>query len=96
MELQVEKSQEEGKEKYLPVMKKEGSNCVVKIGSEPHPMEAEHHIEWIELITDEKLITKRFLSPSEKPITEFFLRQESQQLEARVYCNLHNLWKATF
>ena len=95
MELQVEKSQEEGKEKHLPMMKKEGGNHVVKVGSELHPMEVEHHIEWIELIADGKLMARKFLSPGEKPIAEFFLRQEPQQLEVRAYCNLHNLWKVT-
>ena len=86
MDLMEEKSDEEGKtEKHKPVI--EGK--VVKVGSVEHPMTEEHYIEWVEAVSKDGLVAKRFLKPGEKPEAEFDFEVES----ARAYCNVHGLWK---
>ena len=42
MKLIKEKNQDEGKEKHVPVVEKTDEGILVKVGSEPHPMEEEH------------------------------------------------------
>jgi len=90
MDLQAEKTVDEGKEKHVPVIEKTESGFLVKIGETEHPMEEKHYIEWIELIANGKSYRK-FLKPGEKPETEFCVKAES--VAAREYCNLHGLWK---
>lgn len=91
MELLKEKTEDEGKEKHVPVTEKTENGVKVKVGSVPHPMEEDHHIEWIEVIADDK-VYRKFLKPGEKPEAEFEIKAEN--IEAREYCNVHGLWKA--
>jgi superoxide reductase len=45
-----EKIEEKGlQEKHVPVIERSGEGIKVKIGSIPHPMLPEHHIEWVEV-----------------------------------------------
>lgn len=86
-----EKSQEEGlTEKHLPVVKADGQKVTVKIGSVPHPMVAEHYIEWIEVETDNGCFRK-FLKPGDAPEAEFAI--SAANFQVRAYCNIHGLWK---
>lgn len=91
MELLAENSVDAAKEKHVPVVERSGEKITVQVGSVPHPMEEKHYIEWIELITDER-VYRRFLKPGEQPEAEFICRAEN--VVARGYCNLHGLWKA--
>lgn len=91
MELLKELTEDVGLEKHVPVIEKIESGIKVKVGSIPHPMETNHFIEWIEIIVDGKTYRK-FLKPGDKPEAEFEVRAEN--IEAREYCNLHNLWKS--
>lgn len=92
MELKTEKTEiEEGQEKHVPVLEKTDNGVIVRVGSVPHPMESEHYIEWIEVVTEHRTY-KKFLEPGQEPIAEFFL--EAEHLTARVYCNVHGLWKS--
>ena len=91
MELLVEKTQDEGLEKHVPVIEKTVNGFKVKVGSIPHPMEATHYIQWIELIAG-GVILRKHLNPGEAPETEFCLKAE--KVEAREYCNIHGLWKS--
>ncbi len=79
------------KEKHVPVIEKTANGFKVKIGSVPHPMVAEHYIEWIEVIADGKAYRK-FLKPGDAPEAEFCI--DAAKITAREYCNLHGLWKA--
>ena len=54
-------------------------------------MEASHFIEWIEVISGEKILRK-YLNPGDAPEAEFEI--EGEVTMAREYCNLHGLWKA--
>ena len=91
MELLKEKSEDEGQEKHVPVIEKTDMGIKVKVGSIPHPMEDNHHIEWIEVIADGK-VYRKFLKPGEQPEAEFEIKSENVQV--REYCNVHGLWKA--
>ncbi len=90
MEQQQEKNVEEGKEKHNPIIERTSGGVIVKVGTLAHPMESEHYIEWIEVITEHRVYRKR-LTPGDTPEAEFFL--EAKHLKVRVYCNLHGLWK---
>lgn len=91
MQLHVEKKDEEGNEKHLPVVEVNGSKVIVKVGSVEHPMEEAHYIEWIEVISGE--IAKRvFLKAGQAPKAEFIF-ENIGQLRVREYCNIHGLWE---
>ncbi len=92
MELLMEKTEDEGFEKHVPVIERTERGIKVKVGSIPHPMEKGHHIEWIDVIADGKTY-KKFLKPDDKPKMEFELKAE--KVKAREYCNLHGLWKVS-
>ena len=91
MKLMVENSVDAAKEKHVPVIEKIAEGFKVKVGSVAHPMEQNHHIEWIEVITDGKTY-RQFLNPGEAPEAAFAIKAE--KVVAREYCNLHGLWKA--
>lgn len=80
-------------EKHVPVIEVNGSNITVKVGSIPHPMLEEHHIEWIYLQT-EKGIQRKPLPLPGQPEAQFALTPDDKVLAAYEYCNLHGLWKA--
>jgi len=88
MRLLEEQREEKGMEKHLPVIEGDGGVVKVKVGSIPHPMEANHYIEWIEVETDDGVLRK-FLKPDEKPEAEF---RAEKIVKAREYCNIHGLW----
>ncbi|MBU5575378.1 MAG: desulfoferrodoxin [Candidatus Aenigmatarchaeota archaeon] len=90
MVLLKEKIEEEGKEKHLPVVTINKNNIHVKVGSIEHPMESNHYIEWIEVITENKKYIK-FLSPGSKPEADFEIKDKI--IAVREYCNVHGLWK---
>ena len=91
MELLAEHTEEQGKEKHVPVVEKTQKGVKVKIGSVPHPMEEKHYIEWIEVITEAGTHIA-FLKPGEKPEAEFECAEKI--LKVREYCNIHGLWKS--
>ena len=90
MKLMEEKTEDNGKEKHVPVIEKTENGIKVKVGSIPHPMEDNHYIEWIEVTADGKTYRK-FLNPGEAPEAEFCVKAD--KIEARIYCNVHGLWK---
>lgn len=89
MKLLQEQTEEQGKEKHLPVIEKTDVGIKVKVGSVPHPMEEKHYIEWVAVQTD-RGIFRKFLKPGEKPEAQFETKQDI--LQAREYCNIHGLW----
>ncbi len=91
MNLLEEKTEDQGKEKHVPVIKKTEKGVKVKVGSVPHPMEEKHFIEWIEIIADGNSC-KKFLKPGQAPEAEF--ETTATNITARIYCNLHALWKS--
>jgi len=89
MERQVEQGEDPGKEKHVPVIVKTQTGIQVKVGEIPHPMTAEHHIQWIEVIDGSSLSVKG-LQPGDIPTKEFALTDPS--VKVRAYCNKHGLW----
>jgi superoxide reductase len=61
----------------------------VKIGDVPHPMEEDHYIEWIELITETQTC-KKFLKPHDAPEAAFQVTE--MPIKVREHCNVHGLW----
>lgn len=90
MELLVEKTQDEGYEKHVPVVEKEDGKAKIKIGAVPHPMLPEHYIEWIEVINDDR-IRRVYLKPGDAPEARFCMPKSGGAI-AREYCSVHGLW----
>ncbi len=80
-------------EKHVPVIKVEGQNVTVTVGSVEHPMLDAHYIMWILLETKEGR-QRKSLKPGAKPVATFALTEGDTVIAAYEYCNLHGLWKA--
>jgi superoxide reductase len=91
MSLIKAKTQDEGQEKHVPVIKKTDNGIKVKIGEVAHPMEDEHYIQFIEIIADNK-IYRQELKAGQEPEAEFPV--QSDNVTAREYCNVHGLWQS--
>ena len=89
MVLQKPNSVDASKEKHVPVIEKNAQGVLVRVGSAAHPMEDKHYIEFIEVVSENK-IYRAYLKPGDKPQAQFELANLSS---ARAYCNLHGLWK---
>ena len=80
-------------EKHLPVIKPDDSRygICVQVGSEPHPMEEDHHISFIyvETIYGGQ---RKYLEVDGDPEISFVFTTDSP-LAVYAYCNLHGLWK---
>lgn len=87
MKLQKANTVDASKEKHVPVVQ----GNTVKVGSAPHPMEPKHYIEWVELRAGEDSC-RRYLKPGDKPEAELCLGGPGAA--ARIYCNIHGLWKS--
>jgi superoxide reductase len=55
-------------------------------------MEEKHHIEWIELLADDKAY-RAFLKPGQDPSATFKI--DASSVTAREHCNIHGMWKST-
>lgn len=89
MELLVEKTADQGKEKHVPVVEKTAKGILVKVGSMPHPMEEKHFIQWIE-VRDGEQVYIHWFKPGEKPEAEFPV--SGTDVKVRELCNVHGLW----
>jgi len=92
MNLLEENTTDAATEKHVPIIEKNEQGVTIKVGSVAHPMDEDHHIEWIG-ITTEKGFSIKFLKPGEKPELSFPIK--TKILTARAYCNLHGLWKSS-
>ncbi|MEL7610255.1 MAG: desulfoferrodoxin family protein [Bacillota bacterium] len=79
------------KEKHVPVVSIDGDTVTVKVGSVPHPMIPEHHIEWIYLQTEHGG-QRKCLAVDDAPEASFKLKDD-KLIAVFEYCNLHGLWK---
>ncbi len=92
MEQLTAKTGDQGMEKHVPEVVKDGESLLVKVGSIPHPMLEEHSIQWIALV-GEKDTYIHYLHPGEAPEARFPSLKEGT---AYSHCNIHGLWKSTF
>lgn len=89
MDKQIENTVDASTEKHVPVVESRGQGILAKVGAAPHPMDAAHYIQWIEVISGPSLYVKG-LKPGEKPEASFPV--PSKDVKVRAYCNLHGLW----
>jgi superoxide reductase len=97
MRLLVENTTDAAKEKHVPVVERRPDGLLVRVGAVAHPMEADHYIEWIELLVPGgngavAAAYRAFLKPGDKP--EAFFPVTAANVVAREHCNKHGLWKA--
>jgi len=78
-------------EKHVPSYKIENNTLFVQIGELIHPMEIEHYIQWIEVVTN-KTIMRRILNPKDEPKAVFTLNKGENVKNIYTYCNIHGLW----
>jgi superoxide reductase len=94
MTLLVERNEDTGQEKHVPVLEKTDTGLVVKVGEVAHPMEEEHCIDWIEVKADGKIF-RQTLKPGDQPQAQFDLDlDEVSQISLRSYCSIHGLWRS--
>ena len=79
-------------EKHVPVIEKIDGGYKVKVGSVPHPMEAEHFITFIILETDDGMIYQKNLKPGDA--AEMTVITGANVVRAVEFCNKHGLWQA--
>jgi superoxide reductase len=88
---EIEISTEENTyEKHIPYVTKEGNEVTVQIGKTIHPMIAEHYIEWIAVV-EENRVQKVILQPGEEPKAKF--KVESDNFITYTYCNIHGFYQ---
>lgn len=94
MTLLKAKTEDTGKEKHVPVIVPNGdSTTTIKLGSVPHPMTEEHHIAFIEVLTQDGNYYRTKLCPTCAPEATFNVVAEDINT-VYAYCNIHGLWKA--
>ena len=78
------------KEKHVPVVTRlDGCKIKIEIGSEPHPMQPEHHIAFIYVETENGGIR---IDLKDRP-EALVCTCNGKPLAVYEYCNLHGLWK---
>jgi superoxide reductase len=91
MKLLIAGATDGAREKHVPVIEKIEDGYLVKIGSVAHPMLPEHYIEFIEVMTDDGRVGRKYLKPGDKPEAKFTCK--AGIISAREYCNIHGLWE---
>jgi superoxide reductase len=86
-----EKNKEGAGEKHVPVIEPHGDGVLIKVGSVPHPMEADHWIQFIEIIRKDGKVGRQELNPGDKP-EAFFSIKPDNIISVRELCNKHGLW----
>ena len=76
-------------EKHVPVYERVEDEIVVKVGEVEHPMEKEHYIMWVALVSDNQT-TRIRLYPEQGTTVRF---KYIPQSTLYAYCNKHGLWK---
>ena len=80
------------KEKHVPVYENSDNMVRVNVGIEDHPMEEEHYIEWISVLTNTGYQRKN-LKPGDVPHAVFSILDGDEIQAVYAYCNKHGLWK---
>ena len=91
MELVTANTVDAAFEKHVPVIRQEGSEIRLSVGSTPHPMTKAHYIQWLILQTNRGTYTC-CLPPESMPEACFTIRPDESPVRAYAWCNLHGLW----
>lgn len=78
-------------EKHVPVINKTNKGVEIAVGTTLHPMEDEHLIRFIEILTKDKVLRAE-LESGDEPKAEFAV-DESDIIKVREFCNKHGLWQ---
>lgn len=89
--LEAKTDEEAIMEKHVPVFTfREDGKEEIRVGEVLHPMIEEHHIMFVEAISDDKRISRlEYLYPGEEPR----VLTSDEFKRAREYCNIHGLWE---
>ena len=81
------------REKHTPIINRNATEVTVKVGEADaaHPMNDDHYIHWVCLVTDKGSQRKR-LEPSSRAEAVFHIDKDEKVINAFAYCNLHGLW----
>lgn len=86
-------SGQEGTEKHVPLVHEEEGKVYVQVGSTLHPMDSDHYIDWVYLLTDQGA-QRKTLHPGQKPEVVFLIGSEEVVLDVEAHCTKHGLWAA--
>ncbi len=89
MEMLVANTVDASLEKHVPVYEIMDDEILVKVGEVEHPMQKEHYIMWIALVSEIET-TRIRLFPEQSTEVRFKYVPGST---IYAYCNLHGLWK---
>ncbi len=89
--LEAQTTDNEGNEKHVPIIEKIENGYKISVGSNLHPMEENHYIEWIEISSGE-LCMRKYLKPGDSPEAIFDFKGDN--IGVRIYCNVHFLWRS--
>lgn len=78
-------------EKHVPDVRREGDKLIVNVGTVDHPMEDDHFIQWVYVITKQGVLSQ-CLEPGAAPHAEFCVCNQ-EPVAVYEYCNKHGLWK---
>ena len=79
-------------DKHLPVVSFISSHSMmVRVGSDLHPMTADHNIRFVCLVTNVEAIV-RYLNVDDPP--EVCLHYDGDPVAIYAYCNVHGLWRS--
>ena len=91
MKLVDEKIKDGAGEKHMPVVEDKDGGILVKVGEVAHPMEADHFIMMIEVVTKDNFVIRKELAPGET--AEAFFNVAPANIEkVREICNKHGVW----
>jgi len=76
-------------EKHIPIVEKVEDELLVKVGAVEHPMEKEHYIKWIAIVSQDKFF-KVQLFPEQDALARLPYIKDA---EVYAFCNKHGLWK---
>ena len=82
------------KEKHVPVILVNKNDVLISVGTQPHPMTSEHHIDWIVLETNKGMHVSYIRQMDETAMAGFTLQKGERVIAAYEHCNLHGLWMA--
>ena len=89
--LEAKNYEEAMMEKHIPIfVKNSDGSSEIRVGEVLHPMTEEHHIMFIQAISDDKNTSQiKFLNINDEPK----MLLNSDFAYAKEYCNIHGLWE---
>jgi len=91
MEKLLARTEDQGKEKHVPVIEEISGGIKVKVGSVAHPMEDKHYIKFVEVLTADAVFRSE-LKAGMAPEASFPVKM-AQVAGVREFCTVHGLWK---